>query len=116
MRYRRYQTSIAKIFDGTITDRDDIHNILTVIKQRELNCKIRLSEGPLQERVRVVQVNEKSFLWKMIKNKSILQQESLFEDIVELEVNTEADLGIQLKPKPSRWTLLDPMSDIDCGV
>ncbi len=113
MKYVRYQTSVAKIFDGTITDHDDIKQILSSIKDRELTCKLRLTSGPKHDYVRILDVKDDVFRWRMVKNKAILRDESSFDDILELEVNSDMETVLHLKPKPSRWTLLDPAADLD---
>ena len=115
MRYVKYQTSIAKIFDGAISDEGDISKILTALEEKEITCRLRTVTGPMHDKVRIMSVMKGHFEWRMVKNNSILKQKSPFSDIVELEVNTNIEMSLQLKPGPSRWSLLDPASD-EVGV
>lgn len=108
MRYVKYQTSIAKTFDGVISDEEDIIQILTALKDKEITCRLRLSDGPAHDNVRILSVMKEKFEWRMVKNRSILKQTSLFANIAELEVNTDIEMSLHLKPEPSRWSLLDP--------
>jgi hypothetical protein len=113
LRYIRYQTSVSKVFDGVIADISEKRDILSAIHDRELTCKLQLKDGPIYENVRITKVDNDNFSWRMIKNKSILQQNSKIDDIRELEVNSDLEVGIQLKPQPSRWTVLDSSTNLD---
>lgn len=111
MRYTCLKTIVTKIFDGIIEDPEDILNVLQVIKEKELTCAMQVKNSPMYESVRILEINDDCITWRLLKDGTSLKKKSKIVDIITMQVHTNDDLMIQLKPKPSRWSILDA-SDI----
>lgn len=111
MRYTCLRTITTKVFDGVLEDPDEIHNLLQLIKDKELTCSMQVKKGPMHESVRILEVDENCITWRLLQSGSSLQKKSEIADIMNVRLHTNDDIMIQLKPKPSRWSTID-VSDI----
>lgn len=110
MRYVKFQTTVEKVVDEIVDDYATIKLILSNLKNNELDCALRLSDGPKMTGVRIDRVNDDDFTFRVINARSTLSKKAKFSDVDYLEVNTDAELICRTKPNVSRWTLLDPSS------
>jgi len=111
MRYTCLKTIVTKVFDGVLEDPGDILNVLQMLKEKELTCAMQVKNTPMYESVRILEINDDSITWRLLKDGTSLKKKSKIVDIITMRVNTNDDLMIQLKPKISRWNILDA-SDI----
>ncbi len=112
MRYVRLTTTVSKIVDEDVLDIKTIKSIIIVLKEKELSCTLRVSDGPKLQNVRIKSVDDDSFNCKIVTQNSCLNKSILFAELDYLEVNTSASIISRTKPSISRWTLLDPAADI----
>lgn len=111
MRYTCLKTIVTKIFDGIVENSEDILNILQMLKEKELTCSMQIKSGPMHESVRILEIYDDIITWRLFKDGTSLKKKSKIADIIAMQVNTNDDLMIHLKPKLSRWSILDA-SDI----
>lgn len=111
MRYTCLKTIVTKVFDGILEDSEDILNLLQVLKEKELTCAMQVKKGPLHESVRILEISETRITWRLLKDGTSLRKKSEIVDIVAIQVHTNDDLMVKLKPDPTRWSILDA-SDI----
>jgi len=111
MRYVRLTTTISKIVDEDVSDLKTIKSIISIIKNKELDCTLQLLDGPKLPNVRIYSVDDDSFCCKVITKNSYLKKSILFSELTYLEVNTTASIISRTKPGVSRWMLLDPADD-----
>ncbi len=111
MRYTCLKTTVSKVFDGILDDQDDILNILQILKDKELTCAMQVKKGPLHECVRILEIDKNCITWRLMKDGTSLKKKSEISDIAVMRVHTNDDLMVSLKPKPTRWSILDA-SDI----
>jgi hypothetical protein len=107
MRYTCFKTIVSKIFDGILTDDEEIHNVLNLIKEKELTCSMQVESGPMHEMVRILSVEESQITWRLIKSGNSLKKRSDIADITAITVNANEELMVILKPEPTRWSTLD---------
>ena len=108
MKYICYKTTVSKVFDADIKEQEDILNLLNHIKDKQLTCSVQLKLTPLYDSVRLLTVNENSISYRLIKDGVTLQKNAKIEDIVLLQVYSNDEVTLKLKPNPSRWSTLDP--------
>ncbi len=108
MRYVKLKTTVTKVVDEIIDDKETIIEILNVLKKKELDCVIRLLDGPKLEKTRIVSIGDNDFKVYIIRKYGTLKKTIQFEHLDYLEVNTQDDVIERTKPNISRWTLLDP--------
>lgn len=113
MRYKRYKTTVSKIFDGIIEEDSEVKIIVTALKDKELTCSVQIEGEIMQDNVRIIKTDDDKFTWRMIKNKAILTRASSYMSIEQIEVNATTEITAILKPNPSRWALLDPEGEAD---
>lgn len=111
MKYTCLKTIVTKVFDGVLEDPADILNLLQLLKDKEITCAMQVKKGPVQESVRILEIDENRITWRMFKDGTSLTKKSEVSDIMMIRVNTNDELMIQLKPEPSRWGTLD-VSDV----
>lgn len=111
MRYTCLKTIVTKVFDGVLEDPDDVRNLLQLLKDKEITCAMQVKKGPVQEAVRILEIDESRITWRMFKDGTSLKKKSEISDIMMIRVNSNDELMIQLKPEPSRWGTLD-VSDV----
>ena len=111
MRYVRYKTIVTKIFDGILEDEEEIHNLLSELKDKEITCAMQVSTGPRHDFVRILDIKEDRVTWRILHKGVTLRKTSDISDIRTIEVSTSDDVMAQLKPNASRWSTLDT-SDI----
>ncbi len=107
MRYIRYKTITSKVFDQIVEDTEDVQNLLTELKKKEITCAMQVGSGPRHEFVRIMEVSDEKITWKIIVKGATLQKSSFIADIQTIEVNMPDEVMAQLKPEPSRWATLD---------
>jgi hypothetical protein len=112
MRYVRLTTTVSKIVDEDVADLKVIKSIVSVLRDKELDCTLRVSDGPKLQNVRIYRVDDDSFNCTVVTKNSCLKKSVLFADLDYLEVNTSASIISRTKPSVSRWTLLDPAAEI----
>jgi hypothetical protein len=110
MRYTCFRTIVRKVYDGILDDPEEIKNLLTQLKIKEITCSLKTKSGPCHEYVRILEVGE-SVTWRIIKNNTSLKKVSNIDDISSIEVCTSDEVMLNLKPEPSRWSTIDT-SDI----
>lgn len=106
MRYVRYKTITSKIFDDILEDPEDIQNLLNELKSKEITCAMQVGFDPRHAFVRILEVDQTKITWSILEKGVSLRKTSLISDIKTLEVEAGDDLVV-LKPKPSRWSMLD---------
>ena len=107
MRFVRLKTVVTKLCDMQISNKPDVVTILSKIKEKELTCSVRLSSGPMYYDVRILEMNDESIRWRTTKNQSSLVKWSKIDEVEYLEVNVKSEVLANLKPNPSRWSILD---------
>jgi hypothetical protein len=108
MRYIKYRTIISKIADTEILDRDVIRAILNVLKDKELDCGMQLTDGPYMKLVRIMAIEGNKFAFITFKNHTSLRRNAELNEILQLEVyDLDAD-AVYTKPDISRWLMLEP--------
>lgn len=107
MRYTCLKTIVSKVFDGVLEDADDVMNVLKLIRDKEITCSMQVKGGPMHESVRILELNDGRITWRMMKDGTSLKKKSDIVDIVAVQVNTNDELMIKLKPEPTRWNTLD---------
>ncbi len=105
MKFVRLTQVIKKVCDTEITKVNDIKDVLSRIKDKELTCAIRLSKGPLMDKVRIKELGDCKATLSVIKNKSVLIKLAEYQDIEYCEIVTESEILIN-KPNTSRWDIL----------
>lgn len=111
MRYIKLRTTVERVVDEVIDDDSTIQSILLSLKNNEIDCIIRLTDGPKMCNVRIDAVDDDGFSFRVINRSSTLSKKAQFNEVDYVEINTDADLLCRSKPNISRWTLLDPTSD-----
>jgi len=112
MRYVANKITVVKIVDQQITDIDLIRDILVFIKEKELDCAVRLLEQNLFNKVRIVNIDGDDITCHIIKSSACLKKHIKISDIAYLELTTEDRILNNFKPGTTRWNLLSA-SDID---
>lgn len=112
MRYVRLTTTVSKIVDEDVGDIKMIKSIVSILRDKELDCTLQVSDGPKLQNVRIHRVDDESFNCTVVTKNSCLKKSVLFAELNYLEVNTSASIISRTKPGISRWTLLDPAADI----
>lgn len=111
MHYVKMKTVVTCVVDEMVEDLETIKAILSVVKEKELTCTMRLTEGPKMEQVRIEQLTEDSLSFRVIFKQHSLKKSCKYADIDYLEVNTEDAAIVNAKPGISRWLLLDPSAN-----
>ena len=111
MRYVKLRTTISKVADEHIDDIKTIRSIVSVLKEKEIDCVLQLSGGPRLTRIRIRNVSDDTFGFQMRSKNSSLTKTVPYSEIDYLEINTSADIINRTKPGVSRWLLLDPATD-----
>lgn len=106
MRFTCYKTIVTKIFDALIEDSNDILNVLQSIKNKEITCTLKI-QGSTYNNVRILNIDNSCFTWRFLKGRASLQKISDITSIESLEINTDDDIMIKLKPQATRWSTLD---------
>lgn len=115
MRYVRLKTFARKIADEEIGDEQTIKDILSVLRDKELDCSLRISNDPEMGNCRILEVGDDDFRFLVIKNRSSLKRRAKISDLSYLEVQTSDSEVAATKPEVSRWLLLEPtcMQDVE---
>lgn len=114
MRYIRYKTVVSRVLDRIIDDPDVVHAILSAIKEKELNFRLKANDGIWLEECRLLELGSSSFRFRTTKNGTTLRKKCNIEDVDCLEVNTQAEVLVSDKPQVvSRWFMLDPREVLD---
>lgn len=108
MRYKQFRQHITKVVDQDISDLDQIKSIVRLIKESNLDCSIRISNGPVHEFTRIKSITDESFSFTVIGGTSSLRRTARYEDIESLEVVTDVESMVKFNDKVSRFMLLDP--------
>ncbi len=106
MRFVRFRTTISKVSDEQIDDTEGIVAIVNLLKEKDLDCAMKLKEGPILNLVRIINVEPETFSCKIRKNRSILNKIVRYDELTYLEINTEDDKISRIKPNMTRWFLL----------
>ncbi len=106
MRYTCFRTIVSKVFDQSL-DEDETKSVIKSLKDKELTCSLQIKSGPIHESVRILSLTDTRVTWRLIKNGSSLTKTSDMADITAIEVSTNDELMIALKPEPTRWSTLD---------
>jgi len=110
MRYVKLKTVITKAVDETIDEIEYVQKIMESLRSKEMNCTIRLTDGPKQSPIRIKECQENTFRYTLIGHSSSLTKIAHYDEIDYLEVNTQDTIMAEKKPNVSRWSLLDPSS------
>lgn len=106
MRFVRFRTTVSKISDEKLSNIEDVIAIVNLLKEKDLDCAIKLKDGPIQNLVRIINSGPETFLCKIRKNRSILNKTVRYDELTYLEINTEDDKIARIKPNMTRWFLL----------
>ncbi len=106
MRYVRTKTAVTTVTDEMV-DGEEVQAILSVLKDKELDCSMQLNNGARMDLVRISGIFEGEFAFRVIYHKSSLRKKAKYSDISYLEVNTVDSEMVRTKPGISRWMLLD---------
>ena len=112
MRYVKLQTVVSKVVDEIIDDVDTIKSILTILKEQELDCSLRLLDGPRFAGVRVNSLDAESFSFRVVQKQSTLLKSAKYNEIEYLEISVKTEEMCRNKPNVSRWSILDPSNDV----
>lgn len=102
----------TKVADDLVDDIDHIKSILTSIKDMQIDCALRLTDGPRYEPSRITSLVDNGFSFRVFGRHSMLDKSCNFDEIDYLEVNTTSEI-MSNKPGASRWMLLDSEPDED---
>lgn len=108
MRYKRYKTAVSKLCDVVIDDNDEIRNLVRAICEKNISCQLCISNECPYDDVRIISIQDNDFTWRTMKNRSSLLKTSLYTNIDQIIVNTQAEEIARVQNDPSRWMLLDP--------
>ena len=106
MRYTCFRTTVSKVFDRVL-DKEETQSVIRSLKDKDLTCSIQIKSGPVHESVRILELTDNDVTWRLIKSGGYLTKTSDIADITAIEVYTNEELMVALKPEPTRWSTLD---------
>jgi len=115
MKYVCYKQIISRIVDQEIDDIADVKAILQTIFNHELTCTMHIKdrEGLLiYKKVRIRSMGDDEFSYITYTSSSTLRRTAKYTDITHLEMTTVDKIIAVLKPKMTRWNLLEA-DDLD---
>lgn len=113
MRYIKLRTIITKTSDAIVDDVADIKSILSVLSDKELDCCLKLKDGPKWELARILEMGEEAFRFQAISKSGSMIRRVKYTDIDLIEVHDFASDIISKKPRVSRWMMLEPVSILE---
>lgn len=113
MRYIKFRTVISKTTDQMVDDVADIKAILSVLTDKELDCCLQLNDGPKMELARILELGDECFRFRAITNTASMVRKVCYSEIKRLEVhNFDSDI-VRIKPRVSRWMMLEPVTILE---
>lgn len=113
MRYIKLRTIITKTSDAIVDDVEDIKAILSVLTDKELDCCLKLKQGPRMEMTRIMVLGEERFQFRAISKTASMIRTVNYTDIELIEVHDFASDIVSKKPRVSRWMMLEPLTILE---
>lgn len=107
MRYIWREIIIRTVTDSNVDKVEDIKELISSLKDKQIQCSIQLNNSPRFEFTRILEVSEKTFKFVIVKN-GTLHKVANYTDVSLIEVTAADDDLIRTKPDISRWILLTP--------
>jgi hypothetical protein len=96
-----------------VDDVADIKAILSVLTDKELDCCLQLNDGPKMELARILELGDECFRFRAITNTASMVRKVCYSEIKRLEVhNFDSDI-VRIKPRVSRWMMLEPVTILE---
>ncbi len=106
MKYKCFKSIVSKVFDGVLDD-EEAKNVISLLKEKETTCSLQVRNTHMLEPVRILGINGDKVTWRFCKDGSSLRGTTKISEIVAIEVHSNDELAVKLKPKATRWSTLD---------
>lgn len=113
MRYIKLRTIITKTSDEIVEDALHIKAILSVLIDKELDCCLKIKDGPRMEMARILELGDESFRFRAITKTSSMIRRVQYSNIELLEVHDFNSDIVAKKPRISRWMMLEPVTILE---
>jgi hypothetical protein len=113
MRYIKLRTIITKTTDAIVDEVSDIKAILFVLTDKELDCCLKLKNGPRMELTRILDLDEDTFRFQAITKTASMIRRVKYADIELIEVHDFASDIVLKKPRVSRWMMIEPVTILE---
>lgn len=108
MKYKRRKISTVTLFDGYVEDDEDIRKILSSLCGREMDVSLKLKNESAKAFARITEVGQTEFKFEVLGYSSLVRHARV-EDVDCLEVVSNDEFTVEVKPGITRWNLLNPM-------
>lgn len=108
MRYIWREIIIRTVSDNIFNNIDDIKNIISNLKSRNISCSLRLKNSNLYKDVRFIKTEDDVFKF-IILGKGSLEISSSYDNVDQLEVSASDPELAYHDDKKTKWSYLSPI-------